>query len=311
MADMPISAYDHVHIFAGNPLDRASDRRADARFLAERLADPNSLAVAMWNGQPLVETGKDGPRLAYVAAPLAREAAGGEERLLFMGLWKDTAVFAIDLEGPADPAEGRLAGLGRFEDLRAMALALPAAEAGLAATAKGVFEWRRRHRFCSVCGQPSELGDAGWKRVCPSCSAEHFPRTDPVVIMLAVNGERCLVGRQARFPKGMWSALAGFMEPGESIEEAAARELMEEAGLVATKVIYHSSQPWPYPSSLMIGLIAEVADGEATPDQTELEAVRWFTRAEARDLVAGKIEGAFAPPPSAIAHHLIKTWSEG
>jgi NAD+ diphosphatase len=129
--------------------------------------------------------------------------------------------------------------------------------------------------------------------------------------MLAVNGERCLVGRQARFPKGMWSALAGFMEPGESIEEAAARELMEEAGLVATKVIYHSSQPWPYPSSLMIGLIAEVADGEATPDQTELEAVRWFTRAEARDLVAGKIEGAFAPPPSAIAHHLIKTWSEG
>ncbi len=162
-----------------------------------------------------------------------------------------------------------------------------------------------------MCGQPSELGDAGWKRVCPSCSAEHFPRTDPVVIMLAVNGERCLVGRQARFPKGMWSALAGFMEPGESIEEAAARELMEEAGLVATKVIYHSSQPWPYPSSLMIGLIAEVADGEATPDQTELEAVRWFTRAEARDLVAGKIEGAFAPPPSAIAHHLIKTWSEG
>ena len=307
---MPISSYPHVHTFAGNPLDRASDRRGDARFLAEGLANPDSLALVLWNGQPLVEHGKGGTRLAYVAAPLAREVAGGEERILFMGLWRETAVFAIDLEGPADPAEGPLEGLGKFEDLRAMALSLSGPETGLAATAKGVFEWRRRHRFCSVCGQASETADAGWKRVCTACHAEHFPRTDPVAIMLPVNGERCLLGRQSRFPQGMWSALAGFVEPGESIEEACARELMEEAGLKATKVAYHSSQPWPYPSSLMIGLIAEVADGEAIPDQTELEAVRWFTRAEARLLVDGVLEGAFSPPPLAIAHHLIKTWAE-
>src|SRR5690606_15242613 len=126
-----------------------------------------------------------------------------------------------------------------------------------------------------------------WKRVCPACRAEHFPRTDPVAIMLATHGERCLLGRQAAWPPGMFSALAGFVEPGESIEEACARELMEEAGLTATTVRYHSTQPWPYPSSLMIGLIAEVDSDEAAPDQTELEAVRWFTKAEARALLAG------------------------
>jgi NAD+ diphosphatase len=155
------------------------------------------------------------------------------------------------------------------------------------------------------------VADGGWKRVCPACNAEHFPRTDPVVIMLPVRGERCLVGRQAVWPTGMWSALAGFLEPGESVEEACARELKEEAALETLSVRYHSTQPWPYPNSLMIGLIAEVAEGEATPDQTELEAVRWFTREEARALIAGEIEGAFAPPPLAIAHQLIKAWAEG
>ena len=152
--------------------------------------------------------------------------------------------------------------------------------------------------------------DGGWKRQCPSCKAEHFPRTDPVVIMLAVHGERCMVGRQEIWPKGMYSALAGFLEPGESIEEACARELFEEAGLKAVSVEYHSTQPWPYPSSLMIGLIAQVDSDEATPDQTELSEVRWFTKQEARDVLAGKVEGVFAPGPLAIAHQLLKTWAE-
>ena len=153
--------------------------------------------------------------------------------------------------------------------------------------------------------------DAGWKRICPACGAEHFPRTDPVAIMLPAQGERCLLGRQAVWPKGMWSALAGFIEPGETIEEGCARELNEEAGLEAVSVRYHSTQPWPYPSSLMIGLIAEVASGDAAPNDSELEAVRWFTREEARALLAGKLEGAFAPPRLAIAHQLIKAWTEG
>lgn len=304
---MPLTFYSHT--FAGNPLDRASDRRTDEAWLARLIEDRNSLAVALWNGRPLVETGEKGPQIAYLRADMAQELGGGPERLLFMGLWKETAVFAVDLEGGADPAEGPLKGLGRFEDLRGVALALPAADAAIMATAKAMFEWRRKHRHCANCGEPSLVADAGWKRICPACKAEHFPRTDPVVIMLAVCGERCLLGRQAIWPAGMFSALAGFVEPGESLEEACARELQEEAALKAVSVRYHSTQPWPYPSSLMIGLIAEVENEDARPDQSELEEVRWFSRAEARALLAGEIEGAWAPPPLAIAHHLVKAWA--
>jgi len=226
-------------------------------------------------------------------------------------MWKQTAVFAVDLEGPADPADGPLEGFGRFEDLRAVALRLPAPEAGIAATAKQMFEWRRRHGHCAACGHSSEPKDGGWKRQCPACNIEHFPRTDPVVIMLACHGERCMLGRQGTWPKGMFSALAGFLEPGESIEEACARELNEEAGLNAVRVRYHSTQPWPYPSSLMIGLIADVEDDEGAPDQTEIVEVRWFTRAEALDLLSGKLDGLFVPPRMAIAHQLIRAWAEG
>jgi NAD+ diphosphatase len=308
---MPLSTITNT--FAGNPLDRASERRSDADWLRARLADPESLAVAMWNGRPLVEdapAGKPAVRIAYLPVSLAREIAAGDERLLFMGLWQDTAVFAIDLESTADPTDGPLNGFGRFEDLRAVALRLPAEDAAILATAKSVFEWRRRHGFCSACGQPTMAVDGGWKRVCEACRTEHFPRTDPVVIMLPYIGDKCLLGRQAAWPKGMFSALAGFLEPGEAIEEACARELKEEAGLKAVSVRYHSTQPWPYPSSLMIGLLAEVADDQATPDQTELDEVRWFTREETRQLLRGEISGTFAPGAMAIAHQLIKAWAE-
>ncbi len=306
---MPLSAF--ANTFSGNPLNRASDRRTDAAWIAEQLAAPTSLAVAMWNGRPLVETAKDGgAQIAYLAAGMARELSGGAERLLFLGLWNDIAVFAVDLEGSADPADGPLEGLGRFEDLRAIALTLPPPDAAILATAKSMFEWRRKHRFCAACGQISNAVDGGWKRVCPACAAQHFPRTDPVVIMLAVKGERCLLGRQAAWPKLMFSALAGFLEPGESIEEACARELFEEAALRVTAVRYHSTQPWPYPSSLMIGLIAQVDNDDAVADQVEIDEVRWFTRAEARDLIGGKLADARAPGALAIAHQLIKAWSE-
>ena len=313
---MPLSTI--VNTFAGNPLNRASDRRVDAAWLKARLDDPDTLALALWNGKPLVEdvpgdgssSGKGAVRIAYLNVPMAREIAASEERLLFLGLWKETAVFAVDLDGSADPADGPLRGLGRFEDLRGIALRLPATDAAILATAKSMFEWRRKHGFCPNCGQPSTAVDGGWKRICPSCRTEHFPRTDPVVIMLPTFGDRCLLGRQAIWPKGMYSALAGFLEPGESIEEACAREIMEEAGLTATEVRYHSTQPWPYPSSLMIGLFAEVSDDNATPDQTELEEVRWFTRAQIQALLRGELPGVFAPGAMAIAHQLIKAWAE-
>jgi NAD+ diphosphatase len=301
-----------VNTFAGNPLDRVSYRRSDAEWLAQQLATPESLAIALWNGKPLVETAAGGGvQIAYLAASMARVLAGGPERLLFLGLWKETAIFAVDLDGDADPADGPLEGLGRFEDLRAVAMTLPGTEAGILATAKSMFEWRRRHRHCAACGAVSEVAEGGWKRICLACRAQHFPRTDPVVIMLAVKGERCLLGRQAAWPKGMYSALAGFLEPGESIEEACARELYEEAAVRATSVRYHSTQPWPYPASLMIGLIAEIETEDARADNIEIDEVRWFTREQARALVRGELNDAKAPGGLAIAYQLIKAWAEG
>ena len=306
---MTLKAFTNV--FAGNPLNRASEKRGDKAWLDEQLGSAEALAMAMWNGKPLVENAKDGGvQLAYLPAKMARDMSGGPEKLLFMGLWQDTAVFAIDIDTSADPADGPLEGLGRFEDLRMIATTMPVGDAGIAATARAMFEWRRRHRHCAACGEPSEVAEAGWKRVCPSCQAQHFPRTDPVVIMLAVRGDSCLMGRGNHFPPKMYSALAGFLEPGESIEEACARELFEEAGLRATNVRYHSTQPWPYPSSLMIGLIAEVAEGDAVPDNVEIQEVRWFTREETRIMLDGGLPDVFAPGPLAIAHQLIKAWVE-
>ena len=307
-----------TNTFAGNPLDRASERRGDASWLKERLDDPDTLAVAIWNGKPLVEDapksgggGQDhAVRIAYLPIGLAQEVAGSDQRMLFLGLWKGTAVYAVDLEGSPDPADGPLNGLGRFEDLRAIALRLPQTDAAILATAKQVFEWRRRHPYCSACGQPTQAIDGGWKRVCEVCKTEHFPRTDPVVIMLPTLGDRCLLGRQAVWPKGMYSALAGFLEPGETIEEACAREIKEESGLTATSVTYHSTQPWPYPSSLMIGLFAEVSDDVAHANDAELEEVRWFTRTQIQAMLRGELTDAKAPGAMAIAHQLIKAWAE-
>ena len=308
---MPLDAF--MNTFAGNPLDRASDKRRDEAWIAEKLAAPDSLGVALWNGRVFVEDAKSagGAQIAYISAAMAGELAQGDERLLFLGLWKDTAVFAVDLDGPADPADGPLQGLGRFDDLRATALMLPPTEAAILATAKQMFEWRRRHMHCAACGQPSQVAEAGWKRVCPSCKAEHFPRTDPVVIMLAVSGERCLLGRQSRFAPGMWSCLAGFVEPGESIEEAARRETLEEAGIECGRVRYFASQPWPFPSSLMIGCHAEAISHDITVDREELEDARWFSRDEAAAMLMRRHpQGLGTPPPVAIAHHIIRAWVE-
>jgi NAD+ diphosphatase len=301
-----------TNTFAGNPLDRAADRRADPDWIAEQRAHPEAMAIGLWKGEVLVEPSKDGERLAYLQLAMARDASASEP--FFLGLWKDAPVFAAEFPPAADPAMGPLSGMGRFQEMRGAGVILPGPEAGLAATAKSLFDWHEYHGFCPRCGQRTEVTDGGWKRVCPACETEHFPRVNPVTIMLPVHQGRALLGRQAAWPAGRMSALAGFLEPGESIDDACARELMEEAGLTATRVAYHSSQPWPFPSNLMIGLIAEVSSDDAQPDQTELEAVRWFTRDELRQVVADDRvgwDGVLPPPRLAIARTLIEAWLDG
>ena len=305
-----MSADPHLHTFSGNPLDRAGDRRGDAEWLAAQYADPKAVALALWNGQPLVsETESGSIQAVRLDGAFAQAIAGEAEPPLFLGLSDEGPVLAIELEGEADPTAGVLEGRGRFVELRTALPSLSGADANLTGTARSLFEWRRKHRFCSVCGHQSRGSDGGWRRICPNCDAQHFPRVDPCVIMLPFKGERCLLGRQASWPKGRFSTLAGFVEPGESLEEACAREVKEESGLTVTGVTYHSSQPWPFPSNLMIGLMAEVAEGQAKPDMTELEAVHWFTREEARLLLEGRLEEFAAPPRTAIAHHLIAHWA--
>jgi len=302
----------HQNTFAGNPLDRAGDLRNDPEWLAEQAGKPYAQAMVLWEGRPLIAETAEGPRLTWLAMSHARTLV--RDREAFLGLWNDEPVFAIEFEGSIDPTDGPLAGVGAFHELRSAAAILPAADAAMAGGAKSLFDWRRRHGFCANCGTLTETASGGWKRRCPACGTEHFPRVDPVTIMLPVykgGGEPiCLLGRQAAWPEGRMSTLAGFLEPGESIEEACAREVNEEAGLTVIATAYHSSQPWPFPSQLMIGLIAEVSDDQAQPDQTELEAVAWLTRAEARAVLAGEHPTIQAPPPFAIAHSLIQAWVE-
>jgi NAD+ diphosphatase len=305
-----------VNTFAGNPLDRRSDLRLDQEWLARRRQEPGSSFVALWNGQPLVHETDGGTELVRLDPELGLTLAGADENLLFLGVDGDAAVWAVDLLGEADPTAGPLEGRGKFMDLRFAGGQMTSGDAGIAATGKALFEWKKRHRFCSSCGQPSDTAEGGWKRICPACKTEHFPRIDPVTIMLPTFQDHCLLGRQPSWPKGRYSTLAGFMEPGESIEQACAREVKEESGLDVVSVKYHSSQPWPFPTNLMIGLIVEVSDQDARPDQTELEEVRWFHRDELRALLSGDtsgwtdIKGLGVPPPFAIAHQLMKSWAE-
>lgn len=307
---MPLPA---LNTFAGNPLDRAGDLRNDPAWLAEQAGDPEAVAMVLWGGKPLVEDHADGPRLRWLGLEQARAVVPNRE--LFLGLWKGAPVFAVEVEGAVDPTAGPLAGLGAFPEMREAAALLTGPDAAMAGTARSLFEWRGRHGFCAACGVESRDASGGWKRVCPACGVEHFPRVDPVTIMLAIHrgGDepRCLLGRQAAWPEGRMSALAGFIEPGETIEEGCAREIREEAGLTVTAVRYHSSQPWPFPSQLMIGLFAEVDSDDARPDQTELEAVAWLTRAEAADVLAGRHPAIKAPPPIAIARTLMQAWIDG
>jgi NAD+ diphosphatase len=300
--------------FSGSPLNRASEKRIDQNWIESKRRDPSSLIMPLWRLEPmLLGTEKADPPLplGLVRPEVVASIADPEAACVFLGLDGDVAVFALDITAVKDPAnDGPLAGLGYFRDARVAAQMVSLKDAAIIAQAKAIIDWHQRHGFCPKCGAPTKFMDAGYRRLCGKCNSEHFPRVDPVVIMLATHGEACLVGRGKQFPPGMFSALAGFIEPGETIEEAVRRELMEEASVKVGDVRYHATQPWPFPSSLMIGCFADAVNRDVRADDTELAEVRWIERRAARELVEGKaVEGMRVPPPIAIAHHLIKAFA--
>ncbi len=329
--------------FTGARLDRAGDaRRRDAAWVAAQRAHPGARAVLAGDAGVVMEH----ERLAIVplAEALDGRTAGADslERGVFLlGLDADGPLFAVDVDAPEPGGERppRLiaAGLPRGSGaerpapadgprpvgLREAAAVLPQAEGGLAAYVAALLNWHRRHAFCATCGTRSEPGEGGLVRICPRCGTSHHPRTDPVVIMLVVDGaDRVLLGRAPSWPPRRYSALAGFVEPGESLEEAVAREVAEEASVEVGPPRYVASQPWPFPASLMLGFEAPWVGGDASPQEDEIQDVRWFGRAEVAAAAADDVDGwggspdpadpdatsLLLPPRLAIARRLIERW---
>jgi NAD+ diphosphatase len=288
-----------------NPLDRRSEMRNDDAFIERLRTAPAARFLVFDADAPLLKRGdKLDPWF------LASEAAAFGEPLqsIFLGEASDgSGRFAVGFKRDEAVDETRHARI----DVRSIAMqGIVAPELlGMLGEGKSMLDWHRRHGFCANCGAPSRATAAGWQRACDACGTRHFPRVDPVVIMLAIDGERCLLGRQPQFAAGMYSALAGFIEPGETVEDAVRREVFEEAHVTCAEVVYFASQPWPFPSSLMIGCFARASDAHIVVDKTELEDARWFTRAEVAAMLEGThVDALSAPKPFAIAHHLLRAY---
>jgi NAD+ diphosphatase len=303
---------EDIYCFAGNPLDRASERRRDKEWIAGLLADPEARILPLRDLRPLTR-GSDAPALDWQPVAPWRQPIDRGATLVFLGLGDGRPYFAIDASGTdlavVDDAD-------RF-DARTLAPLLPGGEAAILAEARSLIDWHARHRFCAQCGSPTRVTAAGWVRRCPECKASHYPRSDPVAIMLVVRGERALLGRNKRRPGNRFSCLAGFMEPGETLEEAVRREVHEESGIRVGRVRYLACQPWPFPSSLMMGFLCDGLTEEITVDPEEIAEARWFARAEIRAMVERAATGPddptqlSVPGPVAIAHHLCRRWSFG
>ena len=287
------------NVFAGPYVDRAAHLRQDAAWFASALADAGSRVVPVWNSRNLIAPGET-PRAAF---PTLGEMTDrpDPDALVLLGRVDGASFFAYEIEG-VDPPQ--LAGDARFEDLRLVASLLPPDQAGLLGYARAMISWRRRHRFCGSCGNKTLPAKGGHVLVCTNaeCRHEQFPRLDPAIIVLVSDGERALLGRQAAWPLGRYSTIAGFVEPGESLEDAVAREVFEETGITVDAIEYHSSQPWPFPASLMLGFTAHALTHTIELRDDELEDARWFTRTE----VAAGVP--LLPPNQSISFSLIEHW---
>jgi NAD+ diphosphatase len=296
--------------YAANALDRAAERRDDAEAVAAFTRHPGSKAVLIAGDIPILR--RDGDGLTALFDAVAARGFGEARTEVFLGLDGEAPVFGYGLDAALREALAQRDDLV-VTDLRSIAVQglVGPEELGTLGEAKAVLDWHARHRFCANCGAPTTVNAGGWRRECGACGAQHFPRTDPVAIMLAHRGEYCLLGRQARFAPGVYSCLAGFIEPGETIEDAVRRETREEAGVICGEVTYFASQPWPFPSSLMIGCFAEALGEEITVDRAELEDARWFSRDEVAAMLEKRHpQGLITPPPIAIAHHLLRAFVE-
>ncbi len=296
------------NFYASAAVDRLGHLRRDAQWIAERLADPATRILPVWRTHNLVVTGS-APSAAWLSAERAAHLLRGVQEIAFLGFHESIAHFAIEVSHLDDPAPvASLAEAAAFADLRTVGPLLNRDQGALLAYARGMMHWHARHRFCGVCGHPTESREAGHLRRCTNaaCGASHFPRTDPAVIMLVHDGERVVLGRQKVWPPGMHSVLAGFVEPGESLEDAVRREVAEEVGIALSEVTYHSSQPWPFPSSIMLGFTARAATTDLNPATDEIETARWYTRAELR--ASPENEVFRLPRRDSIARRLVEDW---
>ena len=296
--------------YAASPVDRATERRADADALRALESDPRARVYVIGGELIVLRKGESGLDPLFACAEA--RALEGTREMAFLGLIDGAPRFVVALE--PDAAAALKAG-NTFEvvDLRSIAVrGLIAAEhLPPLAEGKALINWHARHRYCPNCGSATLVVEAGWRRDCPVCKAQHFPRTDPVAIMLPVAGDRCVLGRSHRFQPSMWSCLAGYIEPGEAIEDAVRRETREEAGIVCGRVAYFASQPWPFPTSLMIGCHVEAMSHDIVIEHNELADARWFDREEVALMLARQHpEGLTAPVPVAIAYHIIRAWVE-
>ncbi len=298
------------HIYAGNPLDRGDRERRDEEWIADRAKDPGSKFLPMWDLKVPISNGSD-QSLGWLSLDgLGR--LGIETSAIFLGLREQKAHFAIDISSGGSAAqELQEREDWRFEDARKATEYLSGSDSGIVAQARAQIGWHSRNGFCAICGHETFVKRGGHVRQCSKCDTEHYPRTDPVVITVVSHEDRCLLGQsRGRLSRtNRYSALAGFVDQGESIEEAVAREVLEEAGIKIANIRYHSSQPWPFPSSLMIGCHADAVTTDIAMDDEEMADVRWFQRDEVLLALEGKSKNLALPGPIAIAYHLIKAWA--